>query len=185
VYIAGKFIKPLYLALIAVVLVGLTVTAAFSLRPERTVADQQKVEATPSASPTLGGEPASNNTGNDRPKSTEDESELIRPMTSRDLQIDFPFLQSAKVQEIRPKDLDDDVAYVYAMHPEDWNLLLPKYRVELKNFGFKIDKETAVEGGAGVTIDVSNKDWNGQVFLRSAPSDVDDRSIIIGQFKKQ
>lgn len=183
-YIGGKFIKPLYLAMIAIVLVGITVTAAFSLRPERTINEVVTNENTVSEPPALAGEPASNNSSNESPKSSEDESELVRAVTNKDLTIKFPFIQSAKIQEIRPKELDDNIAYAYAMHPEEWNTLLPKYRVELKNFGFKIEKESAFEGGLGVTIDVSNKEWSGQVFLRSAPSDVSDRSIVIGLFKK-
>jgi hypothetical protein len=184
-FIAGRFIRPLYLALIAVVVVSAAVAAAFSFRGEPAAVTAPTTTASPSPEATLGGQLAQENTSNARPESEEDESDIIRPVRTGDATIDFPFLASANVQEIRPKDLPSSVAYAYAMHPEDWNILLPKYRAELATKGWSITKETALNGGAGAKLDVTAGSRIGQVWLRTAPSDVDDNTILIAQFKSK
>ena len=132
----------------------------------------------------MGGQPATENTSNDRPTSTEDESDLIRPVKAGDLTIDLPLVSGARTQDIRPKALAKNYAYVYAMHTEEWNILLPKYRALLKGAGYTINEETAVDGGAGVTLALSGDGWTGELWLRSAPADVDDRTVLTAQLKR-
>jgi len=181
-FIAGRFIRPLYLALIATIIVSIAIAAAYSFRGAPEAIKITIAPTSPASESTLGGKLAQENTSNARAVSKDDESSVIRRIQPGDARIKFPFLVSAKIQEIRPKDLPSKIAYSYAMHPEDWNILLPKYRAEFAKQGWVISKESALNGGAGVKLDIKGNSITGQVWLRPAPSDVDDNTILIAQF---